>query len=344
MSLLAPLALLFALSALLPLGAFALLERRARRVRRVLGEPDPPLRSLLPLAACLAAVPVLLGVAAAEPVVERKTARVERIGVQAYVVLDTSGSMRASAAAGEPTRLERAKSEAFRLRHALPDVRFGIATLTDRLLPTIFPTGDAAVFDGALDQAIAPEKPPASVATIRATSLSALAELGRAGYFTAPKRLAVVFTDGETTPVTAELGRALARGRVSVLFVHVWRAGERIYSAGTYDPIYKSDPGSAAALAHAASVVGGSVLPEGAGSALAAAARERLASATRVTTARAVDVRRVPVAKWFVLAAALPLAFLLRRRNLPATLGSWTSARSSRRRMATARPSVRRAA
>jgi hypothetical protein len=317
MSLLAPGALLFALAALLPLGALALLERRARRIRRVLGEPEPRLRSLAPAAACLITVPVLLAVAVAEPVVEQKGTRVERLGVQAYVVLDTSGSMRASSGPRSPTRLDRAKAEALELRRALPDIRFGIATLTDRVLPTIFPTGDPAVFEGAMAQSIAVEKPPPGVLTIRATALGGLSELGRSGFYTAPRRLAVVFTDGETTPVPGTLAKALRRGRVSVLFVHVWRPGERIYTAGTFDPVYRTDPRSTGLLERAATMTGGRVFGEGDTGALVAAARARLAAPGTAATVRAKEVRRVPVAKWFVLAAIVPLAFLLWRRNVP---------------------------
>jgi hypothetical protein len=263
---------------------------------------------------------VLLALAVAEPVIERKASRVERVGVQAYVVLDTSGSMRASSRAGAPTRLDRAEAEARELRRALPDVRFGIATLTDRLLPTIFPTGDSAVFDAALAQSIGIERPPPAVVTIRATSLGALSELARSGFYTAPRRLAVVFTDGETTPVPGGLGPALERGHVSALFVHVWRPGERIFAAGTFDPVYRSDPRSGSLVARAAALTGGKVFAEGDVGALVAAARERLAAPGRAATVRASEVRRVPIAKWFVAAAILPLAFLLWRRNVPVEL------------------------
>src|SRR5207247_878048 len=102
----------------------------------------------------------------------------ERTDVQAYVVLDTSKSMAASAGAGGETRLDRAKGEALEVREGLSSVRFGIASLTDRVLPHLFPTGDPAVFATTLRQSVGIDRPPPGVNSTRATSFAALANLG----------------------------------------------------------------------------------------------------------------------------------------------------------------------
>ena len=65
---LTPLGALLAVGAVLPLGALLVYERRARRVRAVLGLDAPPGRSLLPKAVAVALVPVLLGLALAQPI------------------------------------------------------------------------------------------------------------------------------------------------------------------------------------------------------------------------------------------------------------------------------------
>src|SRR5690349_19248837 len=108
MSFLHPNVLFFALSALAPLAAFAWSELRARRVRRVIGEPTPRTRRQAPVVLALATIPALLAVGAAEPVVERNTPRTERADIEAYVVIDTSGSMAASLGPLGKPRLARA--------------------------------------------------------------------------------------------------------------------------------------------------------------------------------------------------------------------------------------------
>ena len=68
---LTPLGALLALTLLVPLAVLVLRERRARSVRTSLDLAQRPLRSLVPLAAALAAVPCLLGLAAIESELSR---------------------------------------------------------------------------------------------------------------------------------------------------------------------------------------------------------------------------------------------------------------------------------
>ena len=71
LSFLTPFGALVALAALLPVGMWLLRERRTRAVRRELGLEEPRRAGVLALGVALAAIPVLLGVAAAQPVLDR---------------------------------------------------------------------------------------------------------------------------------------------------------------------------------------------------------------------------------------------------------------------------------
>jgi hypothetical protein len=315
-----PRLLFFAVTALLPVAVFLLGELRARRVRRAIGEPGARRLAIVPLVAALALAPALLALAAAEPVVESRTLRTERTGVEAFVVFDTSGSMGASAGPKAPVRLNRAKSEALALRNALPDVRFGIASMTDRTLPHLFPTIDRGVFTRTVALSIGVEDPPPLVSSYRATAIDSLVNLADGNFYTAPKRLAFVFTDGESVPVETSVGPRLSRAHIQVIFVHVWQPRERLYLGGVPDPNYRPDPASARALARTAALVGGSSLAEGSFASLVAAARTELGASRATTLVRSEDVRQVSLAKWFVLGAVVPLAFLLWRRNVPLEL------------------------
>ena len=103
-SFLTPMGWLLALAALLPLLAFFVVERRAQRVRSQLQLPAPPLRSKLPLALSLAAVPILLAAAAAQPVLESREQRSVRADAEAFMIFDTSRSMLAAESANAPNR------------------------------------------------------------------------------------------------------------------------------------------------------------------------------------------------------------------------------------------------
>jgi hypothetical protein len=245
-SFLSPLGALLTLGAVLPLAAFALLERRARSVRASLGVAEPPPRARLPVVLAIVGLAALVGLAATQPVLDRAEAAYARTDAEAFFVLDTSRSMLASHGRNEPTRIERAKRLAAALRRRLADVPVGIASLTDRTLPHLFPTTDQALFAATLERAVGVERPPPTGYDVRATTLGALATVATTGFFSrsAPHRLLVVFTDGETRPVfPATLAAALRRPpAIKTIFVHVWGGqDERIYSTGLPDPGYQPD-------------------------------------------------------------------------------------------------------
>jgi hypothetical protein len=317
LSFLTPLDALFALAAALPLGAFLATEHRAGRIRHALSLPAPRRRTVIPVAVALTVLISLVAVAAAQPVVVRQRLVSERADAQAFFLFDTSLSMRASAGQGEPSRLVRAKRIALRLRAKLTDVPIGIVSMTDRSLPNLLPTTDIALFRRTLLQSVAIDRPPPSqVYNGRATTFQALVPLVESHFFSqgVRRRLLVVFTDGESSEVSPFLSSRL-RSHLTPVFVHVWAPGELIYGRdGRPDPKYGSDPGSAAALDHLAELTGGlhSFTEQQTGP-VAGVAREAVGYAGTRTHIHA--YARVALAPWFMLAGAVPLAFLLWRRN-----------------------------
>jgi hypothetical protein len=318
MEFLTPYAALFALAAVVPLAALAATQRRADAVRRVLGVRAPSRRALLPVVLALVLLPCLVAVAAAQPVVVREASVKERADAQAFIVFDTSLSMHATQGAGEPDRLERAKRLALRLQAALPDVPMGVASMTDRALPNLMPTTDRTLFDRTVMQSVAVDRPPPSQPhpQARATTFEALVPLVQSQYYSryVQRRLLVVFTDGESTRISPVFRLTLQR-RVTPVFVHVWDAQEKIFGAhGKRDTHYTTDPTSTAALADLASVTGGRAFSETDFSKIVRASRNAVGHAEAHTVVSA--YARQPLAPWFVLAAVVPLAFLLWRRNL----------------------------
>lgn len=318
LTLLTPLGALLALAAALPLGALYLNERRARRVRRSLRVGDPATQSRVATAALLAAVPVLLGLALAQPIVQSTRTVKTRTDAQVFYTFDTSVSMSASSGPDAPTRLRRAVREARQLRLALADVPSGIASMTDRVLPTIFPTADQQEFASALAATVGIDAPPPKGLSDKATTFAALDTFAGDTFFSpgVPHRLVILFTDGETAPYfTGDLRLALnTRPRTSFLVVHVWRAGERIYHGRKVDPDYRTDPRSGRAVSSLAAAVGGRALPEGQVAATVAAARQLLGKGT--VARLGVGPHVVALAGWLVLAAAVPVLLLLWRRNV----------------------------
>jgi hypothetical protein len=315
---LTPLGAVLALTLLVPLAVFALRERRARRVRTSLCLAQPPLWSLVPLAAALALTPCLLGLAAMQPIVETTRTISERTDAEVFVVFDVSRSMLASSRSGAPTRLERVQAGADALRAELPGIPVGILSLTDRLLPHLFPTVDESVFRSTLERSIGIERPPPALFfSTRATQLNALAGVPERGFFSpsARKRVLVVYTDGESQPVDEGLTRAFARKpRVETLFFHIWDGGERIYETGVPERGYTPDPASAALLHRAGELTGGRVFAESDADDAASTTRQLLGEGP--TRERVLEGERRALMPYATMLALLPLGFVLLRRNL----------------------------
>src|SRR5262245_41385031 len=131
---LTPLGAVVALAVGLPLAAFAIGAARRARIRELLRLEQPPPGGKLALLA-LISIPLLLALAAAGPALRNDVGRRVRASTEAFFVLDVSRSMAASSDAHSPSRLARAKQAALRLRDSIPDVRAGVASLTNQLLP-----------------------------------------------------------------------------------------------------------------------------------------------------------------------------------------------------------------
>ena len=312
---------LVALAVALPLAGLVVFERRARRLRSALRLRQPERRAHVWAVGALAAVAFLLALAAMQPVLARATGRVVRTDAEAYAVFDVSLSMKASRSANSPTRLDRAKNLAIRVRDALPELPMGVSSFGVRSVPHLFPTGDEAVFANVVHDSVQLGVPPPTSAYkpgSRATDLGSVGELGSNGYFApeATHRLVIVFSDGESDETfPAGVARALRRPHVDAIFVHVWNAGERIYLPhGHVDPGYVSDPAGGRLLAALAAATGGRTFSENDFGGIVRAARAALGSGP--TSHRGVHRSRTPLAPWLVLGAAFPLGAILRRRNL----------------------------
>jgi von Willebrand factor type A domain len=316
-SFLTPVALLFGLLAAVPLAVFVDRRRRADRIRRAVGLEPGSSRSWPVLAVSLAAVPVLVGVAAAQPVITSARTVPQRSDVEVFVVVDTSRSMLASAGPEEPTRFRRAQQEVIALQEQLRDIPLGLASFTDRVLPHLFPTVDQRVFRETTREALGVERPPPSTSFgTNVTDLDALGALPTLAFFkpATAKRAMVVFTDGEsqgTETLSADFARELT---IDVTFVRVGDASERIYESGAAEAGYVPIPDAAGILAAAAAAVEGRVFEEAQVSDVAAAVRTALG--TGPTTPRRIEGNRQALMPYVALLAIIPLGFVLYRRNL----------------------------
>jgi hypothetical protein len=317
---LTPQGALVALAAVAPLLALAVARRRSARVAAALGllpETRPPLlRTVVLVAICGS-----FGVAAAQPALDRTPAARERRDAQAFFVLDVSRSMLASPGPAGPTRLERARRIAERLRARIPELPAGLAGLTDRLLPYAFPTVDARVFASTLADSVRIEAPPPQQVRSVASTFDALRRLAGGGYFApaARTRLCVLLTDGESRPfaggaLAASVGSA--RG-CRLLVVRVGGAGERVYGAdGTPEPEYRPDAAAASQVDALARAVGGAAfLEEDVGA--AGAALTRFAGRGPTSSVGRVGQRTSLAVYPALLGAALVLLLLVPRLRQP---------------------------
>jgi hypothetical protein len=315
---LTPLAAAFAVAAAVPLAVALRRERRAAAVRERLGLPPPGRRALLTTLAALVALPLLAALAAAQPVLDLTEERRERTDVEAYVVLDTSRSMLAGSGPDGAARFERAQALAAALREALPEVPLGLASLTDRTLPHLFPTTDRGVFSSALATSVGIEQPPPRLFFAdRATDLDALASAYRLNYFTGEtaRKLLVVLTDGETRGYPQALAVAAeAAPETTLVLVPLWAEDERVHIGGVPEPAYEADPAGPETLERLAGESEAvRLVPEDA-AALVEASREAVGTGPTRVAAR--DGSEVALMPYVTALALLPLGLLLRRRNL----------------------------
>jgi hypothetical protein len=295
-------------------------ERRAERVRSLLRLAPPGGSPRLTVAA-LAALALLVGIGTAQPVFEEWDERPERVDAQVLFAFDTSRSMMASRGAGEPTRFDRATAAARQLREALGEVPVGIASMTDRVLPHLFPSSNPRSFDSVLSHAIGVDYPPSDAAgDAKTTDLGTTKFIPEGNYFRgSQRRLLVLFTDAETKRIDLdELTGAFGSSGIKTILLRFWAEGERVYAPDGVEEAYVPDPGSASMAERYAQAVDGETFDENELPAAIEAARSNLGSGSEITLVKTADIH--PLGPYVFLAALVPLGFLLWRRNL-----AWSS-------------------
>jgi hypothetical protein len=313
---LTPLAGLGMLVVVVPLLSVLAGRSRDARARRALGLPRPPASAQLAVPVAIVLALVLAGVAAAQPVIQHGVPRRARTDAAVYAVFDISRSMAAAQAPHAPDRLARARRFAEALRGRLSSVPVGVASFTDRVLPLEFPTADTSSFRSVVRKAVAIDEPaPQQFYAERATSFDALAQFADEDYFepTMRHRVLLVLTDGESQPVSPSLADALRRTPgVHVVFVNVARGGDKLWTGRLPDPNYHADPSSGEFLQRVAESLHGAAVSENDVAGAAAAVRGSLGTGpvTKLT-----EPARLALMPYITLAAFVPLAFVLWRRN-----------------------------
>jgi hypothetical protein len=317
---LAPLGWLVACAALLPIGAALIRDRREQGVRRVLGLVAPPPRVRFAGAVAAGVAVLLLAGATARPAIRTSSAAQLRTDAQAFFFVDISRSMLARQGHGGKTRYARALASAQRIRNGLLDIPAGVGSLTDRPLPHLFPSGNPNTFAAVLHRALGIERPPPSgdiggPPTPVQTSFAALAQLAWTGYFgaAARHRLVVLFTDGESARYSPDaIATQLGSERIHLLVVRFWHPDERVYTGGRAER-YRPDPGSFSQLERLADRTSHQpVFGERDTGGVVRAARSLLGDGPSVTVGRP---KRLELAPYAALAALVPLALVLRRRD-----------------------------
>jgi hypothetical protein len=318
---LTPEAVLLAIGALIPVVLLLDGEHRADRVRVALGLGKPVSSGRRLLVGSIVAVALLLGLAAAQPVLEFRGGSESRRDAEVWFVLDSSRSMLASSTLEAPTRFDRARADAREIRTELRDVPSGVASLTDRLLPHLFPTDDAGVFDTVLDRVVGIEKPPPASFNVTATTLGALTALTNRNFYTreVEHRVVIVFTDAESQPFAADsIGRVFQRPpRVHTVFIRYGNLEERVFTLdGGTESGYRPHPEAPAVARALAGATGGEAFEEESSSTARIAGAVRAVIGSGETEVEDDDRHEVPLAPYSVALAFLPLGFLIWRRNL----------------------------
>jgi hypothetical protein len=318
-----PLAALIALAVVIPLTGWLRVSRRATRVRASLGLPELSRgRHLAPVAAVVV-LAGLLGVAAAQPAYQKGTALRVRSDAQLFIVIDSSRSMLASAKLGSPSRIDRAKATAARLERSLRDVPVGIATITNRVLPHLFPTTDSVVFQATLADAVGVDKPPpgsSAFSTTRsrtASTLDSLTQLASRRFYApgARHRLAIVLTDGESRPISASsIARSLQDAHIQTIYVQFWGSKDQVFTKGQPEKNYRPNPNAQAILERLAEITGGDVYREGDSGAVTQDVH-RLLGTGPTTVSTGERAQPVALAPYVAGVAFLPLTLLLWRRS-----------------------------
>jgi hypothetical protein len=276
------------------------------------------LRTTVPLVVAVALLTALVSLAAAQPVLATQQKTSGRADAEVYFVFDISRSMGARTGPHTPTRLDRARDVAKQIRAGLQGIPVGVASLTDRLLPHLFPSTSV---NAVVDRALGIDRPPARLnwGDTIGTKLSVIADLANTDYFAddARRRAVIVLTDGETmTEGINALPSLFAQKHIRPFLVRIWGANERVYDPrGLVNLAYHPDPDSTVLFEQIANSLQTPVYGEHDGRRVAAEARK--AMGTGPTTTRGRELQSTQLTPILVGLAFLPLLYILYRRNLP---------------------------
>jgi hypothetical protein len=315
---LSPTAALVFVGCCLPLVALFRVRSKGRRTRLALALPEPRRRwYVVPIAALVTAA-TLVGLAAAQPIVQFDRTTQVRTDAEVVIAIDTTRSMLARHGRHGTSRLARAKAAALELRRSIPTVPVGIASLTDRTLPHLFPSPDEDPFRATLERSVGIENPPPSESLLsRVTRLESLASVATQGFYSpkARERVLVVLTDGESlAPTKANLDATFAQPPgIRTVLVQCWHPDERVYAGRLPEAGYRPDPTARATLDRFASEVHGAVFSESQLSEAKRAMRDDLGSGPTVVRGETKD--HVALAPYLAGAAFFPLVLLLWRRD-----------------------------
>jgi len=244
-----------ALAGLLLLAPLAWFEwrriRRERRAARAVGLEPQQIWRAAERAVCAAIVVVLAVFAASEPS-RRQTTRVQlRADAEAYLYVDSSGSMLASASASAPTRLRQARAAAAKFAQELPaDLPLGAGAFPESPLPLTMPIGDRQLFITTINRQTVPGSlPELYYGGVTATNFANLSYLTSARFFlpTTTRRIVILLTDAEGPSFdSTAVVTALKTAHIKLVVVrfgsphdHVWL--EAPHRAPVTDPRFVSD-------------------------------------------------------------------------------------------------------
>jgi hypothetical protein len=271
------------------------------------------------LAAALACA--CLGVGAARPALRDSHRLSVRARSEVLYVVDVSRSMAASHGPAGETRLAQARQVVASLHDGAVDVPSGLAGMTDRVLPYLFPTARRAVFEETLRRSVLLEAPPPQEVAPVATSFASLGAIPGGGFFdrAARWRTCVLVTDGETQPYdAAPVADALAGGRgCRLVVVRVGDGAERVYGPdGVAEAGYAPDRAAGARVDALAEAAGGRAFTASNEAAARAAVRADAERGPVVPTT--VGASTTSLAPWLALAALIVTGCFAAQRLLRA--------------------------
>jgi hypothetical protein len=304
---LSPAGALACLAALLPLGVLVHARRREERAARVLRLRPASRRAVAAPAVLAAGACICAGLAATQPALRLPQRAAIRAQSEVLYVVDVSRSMAAAPSASGESRLARARAVVQALHASAADVPSGLAGLTDRVLPYLFPTPDGATFDATLRQSVRVEAPPPREVSRNATSFGSLSSLAGNGWFdrSAQWRTCVLVTDGESRSYDpSAVAESLGAARCRLVVVRVGSGSDRVFGAdGVPEPGYAPDPAAMQDVRTLARAAGGDAFDAGD---TGGAARAVAAAAERGPRGHATErIAEHALAPWLALAALL---------------------------------------